>query len=80
MPDDFKYVVPFAPGHRVRRYVYTAPGGDLIPWESSMRGFWPGYEAKCSCGWETRTGGAVKSYIDREVEDHKQDVESGIAS
>lgn len=66
--------------HRIRHYVYETPGGNLIPRTSGMRGTWPGHEAKCSCGWETRTGGAVRSYIDREVSDHKFDVAHGHAS
>lgn len=60
--------------HRIRHYVYA--GVQLIPRESSMRGTWA-CEAKCSCGWETRTGGAVRSWIEREVAEHKFDVEHG---
>lgn len=41
-----------------------------------MRGRWD-FEAKCSCGWETHTGGAVRSYIQSRVDDHKFDVEHG---
>jgi hypothetical protein len=64
--------------HRIRHYVYTGSGDDreLIPREATMRGDWP-CEAKCSCGWETHSGGAVLSYIRREVADHKWDVENG---
>jgi len=36
----------------------------------TMRGEW-GYDVVCSCGWETRTGGAIRSYIEREVRIHK---------
>ena len=60
--------------HRIRWYVYA--GGELVPREASMRGAWP-CEAKCSCGWETRTGGAVRSWIERAVREHKWDVEHG---
>lgn len=60
--------------HRIRHYVVL--DGELHPRESAMRGAWA-CEAKCSCGWETRTGGAVKSYIDRMVADHKSDVRHG---
>ena len=63
-----------APAHRIRWFVYS--GGELIPREATMRGAWP-YEARCSCGWETRTGGAVRSFIEREIADHKFDVEHG---
>lgn len=60
--------------HRIRHYVWT--GEELIPRESGMRGAWP-CEAKCSCGWETRTGGAVRSYINKMVDRHKWDVANG---
>jgi hypothetical protein len=30
------------------------------------------WEVKCSCGWETATGGAVRSYIKNEVDKHKR--------
>jgi hypothetical protein len=35
-----------------------------------MIGRW-GYEATCTCGWKTRTGGAIKAYIQREIQLHK---------
>jgi hypothetical protein len=60
--------------HKIRHFVVV--DGTLIPRESGMRGAWP-CEAKCSCGWETRTGGAVRSFINTEVADHKWDVENG---
>jgi hypothetical protein len=69
--DVFAGVRAFAPGHRIRRFVYLEPGGELVPWQASMRGSWPGYEAKCSCGWESHTGGAVRSYVETLVVDHK---------
>lgn len=64
--------------HRIRHYVYGVAGdrSTLIPRESGMRGPWP-CEAKCSCGWETRTGGAVRSFVDAQVASHKFDVEHG---
>jgi hypothetical protein len=30
-----------------------------------------GWDAVCSCGWETRTGGAIKASVMRDVEFHK---------
>lgn len=30
-----------------------------------------GYDAKCACGWETKTGGAIKSCITQEIWNHK---------
>jgi len=29
------------------------------------------WEVKCSCGWESRTGGAIKAAVVRDVEAHK---------
>jgi hypothetical protein len=60
--------------HRIRHLVYGVAGdrSTLIPRERGMRGAWP-CEAKCSCGWETHTGGAVRSYVDSLVRDHKAD-------
>jgi hypothetical protein len=54
--------------HRIRWYVYA--GSERIPRTSGMRGLW-GYDVTCSCGWETRTGGAVRRYIEDEVWTHK---------
>lgn len=55
--------------HKIRWFVYA--GNELIPFQSSMRGQW-GYEAKCSCGWQTRTGGALRRYVRSLTEDHKR--------
>lgn len=57
-----------AAGHRMAWYVYA--GAEKIRHTASMRGAW-GYDVTCSCGWETRTGGAVRSYIEAEVWLHK---------
>lgn len=61
---------------RIRWYVYTGGTDDTgrrerIPRASTMRGWWPGYDAECSCGWATNTGGAIHAYIEREVWFHK---------
>lgn len=59
--------------HRIRWYVYTGgPDRERIPRTATMRGRWPnGYDVECSCGWKSSTGGAVRSYIEREVWSHK---------
>jgi hypothetical protein len=54
--------------HRISWWVYA--GSERIPRTARMRGTW-GYDVTCSCGWETRTGGAVKRYISDEVYFHK---------
>lgn len=60
------------PGHSIRWYVYT-DDGEKIPRESSMRGAWPGYDVECECGWSSRTGGGVESYVADLVRRHKSD-------
>jgi hypothetical protein len=60
--------------HKIRHLVVL--DGERVPRESSMRGAWA-CEAECSCGWRTDTGGAVRSYVDRLVREHKWDVANG---
>jgi hypothetical protein len=55
--------------HRARWFVYS--GGEKIPHTASMRGHWPGWDVTCSCGWETKTGGATKSYVSDELWIHR---------
>lgn len=55
--------------HKVSWFVYV--DGKLIPRTAAMRGTW-GYEAQCSCGWATHTGGAVYRYINTEIRFHKE--------
>lgn len=40
-----------------------------------MRGF--GFDVRCSCGWDSKTGGAVKSYVEEEVRKHRSEAEFG---
>lgn len=55
--------------HKISWFAYVAPG-EMIPCNSQMRGTWA-YDIKCSCGWESKTGGAVKTYITEEARFHK---------
>jgi hypothetical protein len=64
------------PGHKITWWVWA--GGEKIRRTSSMRGFW-GYDASCSCGWKTKTGGAVRRYVQDEVDFHKSEVSTGSA-
>jgi len=64
--------------HRIRWFARVpesleAPDG-YLPRSRGMRGAWP-WDARCSCGWESRTGGAVESFVRRMVEEHRADVE-----
>ena len=45
-------------------------GGERMPRQASMRGTW-GWDASCSCGWDSRTGGAVFREVRRAVNEHK---------
>lgn len=60
-----------ASAHRIRWYVVV--DGQRIPKTSAMRGTWPGYEATCSCGWDSRTGGALRRVVAEKVADHKRE-------
>jgi hypothetical protein len=54
---------------RITWWVYA--GDELIRRTASMRGLWD-YEAMCSCGWHSKTGGATRRYIAEKVQDHKR--------
>lgn len=54
-------------GYRITWYAVN--GSERTPLTKRMRP--NGYDATCSCGWETRTGGAIKSCIQREIRTHK---------
>lgn len=56
--------------HHIRWFVYV--NGERIPRQSSMRGTW-GYDVRCSCGWDSRTGGATERYVRDLVLFHKLD-------
>jgi hypothetical protein len=64
--------------HKIKWWVYATDGlggREKIRHSNSMCGPW-GYEASCSCGWETRSGGAIRAYIRKEVYWHK--LEAGV--
>jgi len=51
------------------KWFWVAPNGEKI---RNNKGFiHNAWEATCSCGWETKSGGAIKASIKRDVEDHK---------
>jgi hypothetical protein len=56
--------------HKITYFVYA--GDQLIRHQRGMVGF-KAWEANCSCGWQTRTGGAIESAIKRDVRWHKID-------
>lgn len=44
--------------------------GQRVPANATMRGSW-GWDATCSCGWDTKTGGAIRSAVEQDVRMHK---------
>jgi hypothetical protein len=52
----------------IKWFVYA--GAEKIRYNASMRGTW-GFDAECSCGWQSRTGGAIKASVLEEVKWHK---------
>lgn len=51
------------------KWFWVAPNGTKI---RNNKGFISNaWDATCSCGWESRTGGGIKAWVKREVEDHK---------
>jgi hypothetical protein len=60
--------------HRIRWFVVV--NGERYPREATMRGY-TAFEATCSCGWDSKTGGAVRSAVEHAVWEHKFDVEHG---
>jgi hypothetical protein len=62
-------LVPTTQKVQIKWFVYSM--GVKLPRTSSMRGSWDGYDASCSCGWESRTGAGVKSWVTELVEAHK---------
>jgi hypothetical protein len=54
----------------IKWFVYSM--GVKLPRTASMRGSWDGYDFECSCGYESRTGGAIKSCVTELLEKHKR--------
>lgn len=57
--------------HRIRWY--GRAGDEWIPRNGMMRGKDWGWDVKCSCGWQTRTGGAIQERIREEIAAHRSD-------
>ena len=57
-------------GHRATWWVYA--GTERIRHTAAMRGSW-GYDVTCSCGWDSKTGGALRRYVAGKLEDHRDD-------
>lgn len=56
--------------HKAQWFVYA--GGQRIRWQRTMRGTW-GYDVVCSCGWDSKTGGATRGSVEDALFDHRYD-------
>jgi len=59
--------------HRITWYVWASNGyGESVKMRhtAKMRGTW-GWDAECSCGWASKTGGATKGSVEQYVWQHK---------
>jgi len=56
--------------HRATWWVYA--GRERIRRTAQMRGRW-GYDVTCSCGWDSRTGGALRRAVEDMLFDHRLD-------
>lgn len=59
--------------HRVR-WFGILPDGERVPRTRYMNGRDWGWDVECSCGWVTRTGGAIQERIREEIADHRLNV------
>lgn len=58
--------------HRATWYVWS--GGQKMRRQASMRGTW-GHDVACSCGWESRTGGATRGSVESDLWDHRYEAQ-----
>jgi hypothetical protein len=61
--------------HRIRWFARIEPGSveapdGWLPRTKQMKGNW-GWDVRCSCGQESRTGGATQRYIKERIYWHK---------
>lgn len=52
---------------------FTWSQGVKMRYQSTMRGGNWGYDVTCSCGWESKTGGALRRYVEGMLLDHRTD-------
>lgn len=70
--------------HRFQWYcIIRNDAGDDIKvrrasWATPGRGFHR-FEARCSCGWETHTGGAIPAYIQGRINEHRAAANADVA-
>lgn len=58
--------------HRATWYVWA--GGVKMRRTAKMMGAW-GYDVTCSCGWESKTGGATRGTVEDELFSHRHEAQ-----
>lgn len=58
-----------AAGHRIAWFVYL--DGARVRYSTNMGGDLPAWDLTCSCGWDTKTGGATKGAVRKMMAAHK---------
>jgi len=53
---------------QIKLFVYA--GDEKVRHTSHMAGEW-GWDFECSCGYQSKTGGAIRSYIQNQIKEHK---------
>ena len=59
--------------HKISWFVYAwdnEGNEERLRRTSQMRGTWA-YDVECSCGWQSRTGGATERHIKEQIIQHK---------
>lgn len=66
------------PGHAIRWYArFPGHPEDWTPRTSRMLRSHFGWDVKCSCGFQTNTGGGVESWVSQLVWEHKWEAVNG---
>jgi hypothetical protein len=63
--------------HKASWYCMAWDGRGNVEWfrhTSTMRGEW-GHDVKCSCGWESRTGGATRRSVEDDLWQHRSEMQ-----
>ncbi len=63
--------------HRMTWWAIVPQTRERIRRNARMNGGDWGWDVTCSCGWETRTGGAIEAEVRRQIADHRWDADHG---
>lgn len=59
-------------GHTIKWWGVDPASRERIPRNRHMNGRDWGWDATCSCGWDSRTGGAIQERVREAIADHKR--------